>query len=96
MNPEPPHEPGDHLDRLEGRIAELKEPIKREKTLALGLSLVFSMGTVVASCLLLGFWTGEWLKKRYDSELLGLVPLLLSLVMAGVGAWKMMRPLLKD
>jgi hypothetical protein len=95
MSEEPPAETGpDDLDRIEGRIAELKEPAKQERTLALGVSLVFSMGTVVASCLLVGYWGGNWVKQQTGSELLGLVPLLLSLVMAGVGAWKLMRPLL--
>lgn len=95
MSEEPPAETGtDDLDRLEGRIAELKEPAQQERTLALGVSLVFSMGTVVASCLLVGYWGGNWVKQQTGSELLGLLPLLLSLVMAGIGAWKLMRPLL--
>lgn len=95
MSEEPPREvTGTDLDRLEGRIAELKEPAKQERTLALGVSLVFSMGTVVASCLLVGYWGGNWVKQQTGSDTLGLLPLLLSLVMAAVGAWKLMRPLL--
>ncbi|MBI3926284.1 MAG: AtpZ/AtpI family protein [Armatimonadetes bacterium] len=97
---QPEQEPGDpsdeNLDRLEQRIRELKEPVKKDRTLAHGMVLAVSLGFVIVACLVGGYHLGNYLSQKYDSQLYLILSLLAGLAVAAAAAAKLMKPLMED
>lgn len=84
------------LRDLESRISKLKEPEGGgNTTFARGVSLVASMGFVLAGCLFAGLYLGDYLVLKFGMPSLRLAGLGLGLVTALFAVVKLMRPFLQ-
>lgn len=85
------------LEKLEGRIARLKEPERKGNALyAKGVGLVLSFGFVMAGCLIAGVYLGDYLALKAGVPALKIVGIVLGLVVALSAAAKLMQPFLKS
>ncbi len=84
------------LRDLESRISKLREPEGGgNTTFARGVSLVASMGFVLAGCLFAGLYLGDYLVLKFGMSWLRLAGLGLGLVTALFAVVKLMRPFLQ-
>mgnify|MGYP001189125460 CR=1 FL=1 len=85
------------LEKLEGRIARLKEPERKGSSLyAKGIGLVLSFGFVMAGCLIAGVYLGDYLALKAGIPVLKLVGIVIGLVVALTAAVKLLQPFLKS
>lgn len=87
----------DQLERVEQRIQELKDPRKKaDRQFTRGVALVTSLGFVVVGCIFGGYLLGDYLAKRFGSELYLILSLLGGLGMAGYAGYRLLLPFLED
>jgi hypothetical protein len=84
------------LRELQSRIEKLKDPPGGgNKTFARGVSLVTSMGFVVAGCTVSGLYLGRYLAEYFAVPALQLAGLGTGLLAALFAVIKLMKPFLK-
>ena len=85
------------LRELESRLGKLKEPSGgASKTYAKGVSLVTSMGFVLAGCTVGGLYLGDYLAKKFAMPSLQVAGLVLGLAAALFAVVKLMGPFLRS
>lgn len=85
----------DELRELESRIAKLRPESGGNKTFARGVTLVTSLGFILAGCLAVGFYAGHYVAGRTGVPAFQVVGLLIGLVTAIFALVKLMRPFLE-
>lgn len=85
----------EQLAGLQKRIEALQGDQKPTLTGGGELHLVFSLGSVVVSTLLLGLYGGDWLARKTGHPQAQTLVLVLSMGFAGLAAYKLLRPFLR-